>query len=173
VRVLGPVFEVDRPKPSESYTKVPNLPVKAADAWTLNMFVRADKQPDDRTVIAGFGRCGQNVDGGARYMAKFQNGLQFWSHNRDLEGRTQLELGRWQMLTASFDGKLLRLYKDGKQLGQREVQFADDESSVAIAPLDPWESKRRFDGSIRAFAIWREALGDDAIRSLLGEAPKD
>src|SRR5204863_185790 len=60
------------------------LPVKGGDAWTLNMFVRTDKQPEDRTVIAGFGVCGGKADGSARYICKFDNGIHFWSHHSDL-----------------------------------------------------------------------------------------
>src|SRR5205814_1234685 len=66
-KVPGPVLELAEVKREQMGTQmrdVPGLPVKAGDAWTLNMFVRTDKQPDDRTIIAGFGRCEQAVDGG-------------------------------------------------------------------------------------------------------------
>jgi alpha-mannosidase len=142
------------------------LPVKGEDAWTLCMSVRPDKQPDDRTILAGFGRCDQAVDGGARYMAKFQRGVRFWSHNRDVDGRTPLEVGKWQTLAATYDGKALRVYKDGKKIGERSVTLSDDANIVSFAPLDPWELSRKFEGSIRGFKIWREALSDEAVRAL-------
>jgi alpha-mannosidase len=171
--VKGPVFKLDQIAREQMGTEirdVPGLPVKGKDAWTLNMSVRLEKQPADRTVIAGFGRCEQASDGVARYMTKFPRGIHFWSHNRDLEGRTPLDLGRWQMLTATYDGRVLRLYKDGKKLGEREVELADDENAVRFAPPDPWEQKRRFEGEIRGFSIWNEALSEDAIQALWSAA---
>ena len=37
---------------------------------------------------------------------------------------------------------------------------------VSFAPSDPWEHKRRFEGEIRGFTVWSEALSDDALKSL-------
>jgi alpha-mannosidase len=167
--VKGPVFhlgEVAREQMGSEVRDVPGLPTKAKDAWTINLFVRTDKQPEDRTVIAGFGVCEDTVEGGARYLTKFSNGVHFWSRNRDVPGRTPLDLGRWQMLTATYDGRILRLFKDGRKIGEREVELSDDENAVRFAPPDPWEKKRRFEGEIREFTIWSAALSEDAIRSL-------
>jgi alpha-mannosidase len=174
VKVAGPVFSVENVSSEamgHEMRDVPNLPVKADDAWTLCMSVRPAKQPDDRTIIAGFGRCEQAFEGSARYLAKFQRGIRFWSHNRDVDGRTPLDVGKWQMLAATYDGKVLRVYKDAKKIGERGVTLADDESIVNFAPLDPWEHTRRFDGEIRGFKIWREALSDEALKSLSESQP--
>jgi alpha-mannosidase len=147
---------------------VPGLPIKAGDAWTINLRVRAAEQPESRTLFAGFGRCEQTSDGGARYLARWQGGLRMWSHNRDVSSRVQLELGKWQMITATYDGRVVRLYKEGEKIGEREVQLADDENVVNIAPIDPWDHKRQFAGEIKDFTIWGEALGEEAIASLKG-----
>lgn len=173
--VKGPVYALDQVTKDQMGTDVrdvPGLPVKAGDSWTLNMFVRTEKQPANRTVIAGFGKCEDSADGIARYLTKFSAGIHFWSRNRDVEGKTPLSLDKWQMLTATYDGLTLRLYKDAKKIGERAVQLADDDNIVHFAPPDPWEKKRRFEGEIRAISIWAAALGDDAIRSLMDAAPQ-
>ncbi len=175
LKVNGPVFEraeVTQAQMGSAVKDVPNLPVKAGDSWTINFFVRTDKQPEDRTVIAGFGRCEQTEGGAARYIVKFARGIQFWAHNRDVAGRVQLDLGRWQMLSATYDGAKLRLYRDGRQLAEREISLIDDESVVNFAPPDPWDHTRRFEGELRGFTIWGEALGEDALRSLYSGAPR-
>jgi alpha-mannosidase len=100
-------------------------------------------------------------------MTKFSRGIHFWSHNRDVDGRTPLDLGRWQMLTATYDGHAVRVFKDAQKIGEREVEFADDQNAVRFAPPDPWEHKRHFEGEIRDFTIWTEALSEDALRSIL------
>jgi alpha-mannosidase len=171
--VHGPVFKIASVAPEQFGTpikNVPNLPVKGGDSWTINMFVRTGVQPPNRTIIAGFGRCEQSQEGGARYLAKFAGGIHFWSHNRDVQGRTPLDLNRWQMLTATYDGRTLRLYKDGKRIAERDTALSDDEPTVCIAPPDPWEGKRRFQGEIREFTIWNAPLGQEAIDSLRAAA---
>jgi alpha-mannosidase len=60
----------------------------------------------------------------------------------------------------------VRLYTDGKQVGEHETLLADDQNVVNIAPIDPWEKERRFSGEIRDFTIWDQALGADAIATL-------
>jgi alpha-mannosidase len=169
--VKAPVFEmaeVTKEQMGKAIHDVPGLPVKAGDAWTINMFVKIEKQPENRTLIAGFGKAAQAEDGGARYLAKFANGLQFWSHNRDVGSRARLEAGRWQMLTATYDGKVLRMYKDGQKIAEGATELSDDENVVNIAPVDPWEGQRRFQGEIRNISIWNGALGDEAVRALKG-----
>jgi alpha-mannosidase len=167
----GPVFSLEEVGPDQygKAIKAPNLPVKAGDSWTMNMFVRTDKQVPNRTLIAGFGKCEQTTAGAARYMAKFAAGLEFWSHNRDVPSRAKLELNQWQMLTATYDGKILTLYKDARPVAHAAVSLTDDESVVNIAPIDPWEHERRFEGEVRGFSIWPEALAPEALRALREE----
>jgi alpha-mannosidase len=167
--VKGPVFEmktVAKADMGKEIKDVLGLPIKADDAWTINLWARADKTPQNRTLIAGFGKCAQGVDGGARYLAKWQSGLHFWSDNRDAASRAPFEVGPWQMITATYDGHVLKLYKDGKQVGAHETLLADDQNVVSIAPLDPWEKERRFAGEIRNFAIWDQALGPESLMAL-------
>ena len=172
-RVNGPVFrlgEVAREKFGEEI-RVEGLPVRGSDPWTINCFVRVQKQPENRTLIAGFGACKGAKDGTGRYLAKFTGGAHVWSHNSDCRSEAPLDIGRWQMLTAAFDGTTLRLYKDGLQVGERSVTLSDDEPVVRIAPVDPWEQKLRFDGEIRDFTVWKAALGRDSLPALLKGKP--
>jgi alpha-mannosidase len=153
---------------------VPGLPVKAGDAWSINVFVKTAQQPENRTIIAGFGRCEDTKDGGARYLAKFAGGVHFWSRVRDVTTRSAIKLNAWQMLTATYDGSTLRVYQDGKKIGEGRVQLADDENVIQILPQDPWEHKLQFQGEIRNFTVWGNALTEEAIKALqAGYTPKD
>src|SRR4029079_17800354 len=49
---------------------VDSLPVNGSDPWTINLMLRIDKQPPNRTLIAGFGAL-EDTAGHARYFAKF------------------------------------------------------------------------------------------------------
>jgi alpha-mannosidase len=171
----GPVYTLAAMTPEQrgsSQRDVANLPVKAGDSWTINMFVKMDKQPPNRTLIAGFGRCEDASGGQARYMAKFGSGIHFWSANREGPTQTAYDLNRWQMITTTYDGATIRTYKDGKKIGETAKVLSDDENTICLAPKDPWEHQRQFEGEIRSFTIWKAALGADAIASLLKNAPK-
>ena len=151
--------------------KVERLPSKAGDAWTINLFVRTDEQPENHTVIAGFGAVEDRV-GKGRYLAKFGNGIHFWSASRDGETRTPLDIGKWQMLSASYDGDHLTIYKNANKIGETDLHFNDDAPVVHIAPIDPWEKRLRFKGDIRDFAIWNAALSQEELRELVKSLPK-
>ena len=75
------------------------------------------------------------------------------------------------MLTATFDGKTLTLYKDGDPIAKRNVKLSDDsEHQVNIGESDPWDHKRSFHGEIRAFSIRRGALSRDQVRQLFDKS---
>ncbi len=169
-----PVYSLAAVTPAEmgkTIKEVPGLPVKAGDKWSINMSVKMAQQPQNRTVIAGFGLC-EDRQGQGRYLTKFGNGIQFWSSNRDVPTTTQFELNKWQMVTMTYDGDTVRVYRDGKKIAEGKQTFADDAAVINIAPKDPWERMRTFEGEIREFTIWNSALNDEGIASLLKAAPK-
>ncbi len=149
---------------------VAGLPTAAGDPWTINLFVRTDKQPGNKTLIAGFGSA-QDQEGHGRYLSKFANGVHFWSSDRDVESQTALSVNKWQMLTATYDGHRLTLYKDGQKIGQEATTLSDDESVVRIAPLEPWDQQRRFEGEIRQFTVWKSALPESVLQQLQAAHP--
>lgn len=171
----GPVYSLAALTPElrgKTLRDIPGLPVKANDKWSMNMYVKIDKQMPSRTVIAGFGKCEDGPEGGARYLAKFGGGAHFWSRNQDVASKTQLDVNKWQMLTATYDGTTLRLYKDGVKIGEGSPVFTGEENSVSLAPMDPWERMRQFSGELRDFTIWNSALGEGAIEALVKGTPK-
>jgi alpha-mannosidase len=152
---------------------VPGLPIHAKDPWTINLFVRTDQPLENRTIIAGFGRAEDTSSGIGRYLCKFGRGLHFWASNRDVDAKdAPLDVGRWQMLSATYDGQMLRLYKNGIAVGEDNIALSDDQATVRIAPIDPWDRQRQFKGEIRSMTIWATTLSPDAIRVLLGSGPK-
>lgn len=142
------------------------LPSRAGDAWTMNLRVKPDGQPENLTLIAGFGDARDGGAGSGRYLAKFAGGIHFWSSNRDVETGVPLTPGVWQVLTATYDGRTLRLYKDGRAIGSGEIALASDAPVARVRPLDAWERKRRFAGGIEAFTIWNAALSPRAVARL-------
>lgn len=169
VYTLGAVTSADRGKVVKD---IPGLPVKGSDPWTINVYMKTAKQPDNRTIIAGFGKCEDSRDGVARYLCKFAGGIHFWSRNRDVTTKTPYKLNAWQMLTATYDGTTVRVYQDGVLVGDRAVQLTDDENRIQLLPKDPWEQTRQFEGELQNFTVWNSALSEDAIKTLTASTPK-
>lgn len=173
--ISGPVYELEDISKDLYGTAIEDagkLPVDAGDPWTMNVWVRFDEQPSNRTLLVGFGNCDARTGGQARYLAKFASGVHLWSHNQDVPSRTAYDNGRWQMITATYDGKVGRLYKDGRLVGERAVRLADDASKVLIAPVDPWDGRYRYEGDLAGLTIWDQALSERAIGTLLEDAPR-
>ena len=147
--------------------KIADLPVKARDPWTINLFCKVEHQPENQTIVAGFGRATDGRGGTGRYLSKFANGIHFWSANEDVETTTPLDLGRWQMLTATYDGQTLRVYKDAVKLAEQKVDLSDDLSQVEVMPKDPWEQERVLDGEVRDMTIWKQSLSPGQLQILL------
>ena len=146
----------------------PKLPVKGSDPWTINCFVRTPTAPDDAILIAGFGKVGDDGDpqGVGRYLCNFPDGLRFWGRNRDVETDRTLDTKKWQMLTATYDGHTVSVYKDGELIGHGDRTMVDDEAVVRLAPPDPWTKQHRFQGEIRDFTVWTVPLSGRALQLL-------
>ncbi|MEA2551928.1 MAG: alpha-mannosidase [Fimbriimonadaceae bacterium] len=160
------------PKTSREFKPVEGLPVGANEPWTLNLFCKPDVKPEPLTLIAGFGRAIDGRNGTGRYFSNFQNGINFWICNMDVSTDVQLDIGKWQMLTATWDGATIRLYKNGEMIAEAADALSDDRNQVEIMPLDAWERKRIFPGAVRDMTIWNEALSPTAIKRLMEAAPK-
>jgi alpha-mannosidase len=175
------IFDVSQPVYSAAALNLPQdarneavkgLPVGAGDAWTLNMFVRSARMPDDHTIIAGFGKCDDAEDGTGRYLTVYGRHVHFWSRVRDVDTDSNFNVGRWQMLTATYDGHEAVVYKNGREIGRGEVELADDEARVWIAPIDPWDRQRTFAGEVRDMTIWNSALPGDEVAEMFTASPK-
>ncbi len=150
----------------------PGLPVLARDAWTINLLVKTDAKPQHRVVLAGFGAPKEEKGKGAavRYLAVFPSGIEFWSGGKNLKTNSPIDTGRWQMLTATYDGENLTIYKDASPIGKEKTGFAKDAEAVAsVGAMDPWDHQHAFAGSVKDFTIRRGALSGGEIKQLLKE----
>ena len=133
--------------------------------WTINVWLWIDQQPGDYTLIAGFGNA-RDRSGVQRYLAKFPEGLHFWGSSVDVPTRVPLDLGRWQMLTATFDGSTLKVFKDGKELASASVRLADAAAIARVGPPAPWSYGHRLAGKVAGFTLWTQALPASSVAAL-------
>jgi alpha-mannosidase len=174
--LLKPVFALDTQTLNGSgeglvRPSVPALPIKGADSWTINQWVYLDKEPEELTLLSGFGDGGDN-SGQERFLVKFKNSIHFWGSNIDISAGQPFDIGKWQMVTITFDGSLVRLYKNGKLVHSEPAVFSDAEPTIRVGTASPWGDRGgRFDGKIAGFTIWREALPADFVQTLLTDSP--
>jgi hypothetical protein len=71
------------------------------------------------------------------------------------------------MLTVTFDGKTVRMYKNADKIAEQGDSFVDDTPEVHILPVDAWEHDLTVSGEVKDFTIWKSALSPDAIRELM------
>ncbi|HUB25051.1 MAG TPA: glycoside hydrolase family 38 C-terminal domain-containing protein, partial [Tepidisphaeraceae bacterium] len=128
--VAKPVFSQSGSTTQPTESEISGLPCNGADIWSINLFCRPSAPVPDRTLIAGFGRADAMADGQGRYLSVFPKGVHFWSNNADVDGTARLSIGQWQMLTITYDGQTIRLYKNGRPAGSGDVRLQDDESAV-------------------------------------------
>jgi alpha-mannosidase len=148
--------------------QVAGLPLQKNDSWTINLLVKPSQMPESRTIIGGFGQASDKLlEGASRYIAIFDDSIHFWSANRDVRTQSPIEVGRWQMITATYNGRTLTLYKDGNPIGQRDIELSDDtEAFVNIGTTDPWDHLRSFHGDVQSVTIRRVALAAAQVREL-------
>jgi alpha-mannosidase len=153
--------------------KVDALPVRPEEPWTLNFFLRCDSVPGDHILLGGWGCSEDNLaaSGMGRYFVNFNDGLAFWLADQDIKTNVKVEPHRWQMLTATYDGKTVTLYKDGEKIADGRPTLASDEPVTGLGIVDPWGSGNKFDGEIRNFAIWKSAFVPEAVKALQRTAP--
>ena len=143
----------------------PGAPTAAASPWTINLWLWVNAQPENHTLIAGFGD-GKTPSGVQRYLAKFPHGLHFWAANVDVPTKTALEVEKWQMLTATFDGEVVKVYKDGVEVAGQKVSLSDAAPIARIGPTGPWDYAHKLAGKVAGFALWNQALSPASVAAL-------
>ena len=176
VEPARPVFEAgeaqtfDGKRRGFSKNGLVGLPVKATDPWTINLFVYTDTQPSELTTIGGFGD-GSDSSGQQRYIAKFQGGIHFWGSSVDIPSGVPFDLGKWQMVTATFDGQAVRLYKNGAEIKSGPATLSDAQPVVNIGSAGPWGNGHKFSGKVQGFTVWNRALAPASLHTLLATGP--
>jgi alpha-mannosidase len=170
----GLVYESDDVETFDGSTNgvshdVPGFPTSGSAPWTINFFAYFDNKPNELTTIAGFGDEQDNT-GTQRYIIEL-NGIHFWADNVDVDTNQPYDLGKWQMVTATYDGNTLVIYKNGKIIKTTQVSLKDAASTVKIGPSGPWPGAAKLDGKIAGLRIYSSALTSDQVAALTGSMP--
>jgi Exo-beta-D-glucosaminidase Ig-fold domain/Glycosyl hydrolases family 2/Concanavalin A-like lectin/glucanases superfamily/Glycosyl hydrolases family 2, sugar binding domain/Glycosyl hydrolases family 2, TIM barrel domain len=162
-------------------------PTEPGDAWTIAAWVKPkpDYSISAPTLVAGFGD-GVDFFGAQRFLAADASGWFFWYGNcqprlkdlktgivpvlPDLPDRVlfnaEAKANVWKHLAASFDGKTLRLFVDGKPAASEDIHLTRAAMQPLVAPPPAWQYGGCFAGKVARFTIWNEALPENRIAEL-------
>ncbi len=150
---------------------VNTIPFKAADHWTVNVWVyptanpagnwkilwnlgikpNGDSLTDSRALYAtATGMICFNDGGGSNYLS---TGIPF-------------DIGQWQMITTTYDGSKVRIYKNGLLIGLKTFTFVNAKGEIRV-PSNASYGYNFIAGKYDEFSIWNEALTQQEIVGLI------
>ena len=172
--VMAPQSLVVTPDAAVLSVPAAHCPAEARDitipapgtAWSLSFLVKTDKAIANRTLVAGFGDPMTDSQAASRYIAKTSTGITFYSQKRERPSDIPFEVGKWQLVTATYDGRTLTLYRNGRKIMDSGFTLEPAQAVFRIAPLDPWDKMRRFEGELRDITLWDHVLTPQAVELL-------
>lgn len=176
VEIAHPVFEKNDSQTFDGkgdgfkQEGVAGLPIHSTDPWTINLFVYTDTEPAELTLLGGFGDASDS-SGQQRFIAKYKNGIHFWGSNIDIASGIPFDLGKWQMVTATFDGQTVKLFKNGEEIKSEAALLSDAQPVVKIGTRGPWDNGHKFNGKIQGFTVWNRALDAPTLKALQANGP--
>ncbi|MDA8349637.1 MAG: hypothetical protein M0038_12690, partial [Pseudomonadota bacterium] len=85
-----------------------------------------------------------------------------------LHAPLQLSPGTWSALGATYDGRIARLYVDGRQVAMRRATAAAAPAQITLAPLG---AGPHFGGSVAHWRIQGRALSAETLQQLAAAKP--
>jgi len=151
-----------------------NLPTKASQPWTMNFWVMVDAFPKTEQWFAGWGQMtsGRWVNyNDSEKVEKFGRKLYLRATNDQQAsiGEQIFSFNIWQMMTATYDGKTVKVYNNGRLEGTRKFKLKDVKADIlAVAKNMAPSSKDStcFKGKIDEFSIYDYALTEAEINYL-------
>lgn len=158
-------------------------PTEAKDAWTISAWVKPSGTITAPTLVAGFGD-GTDFIGAQRFLCADSQGWFFWYGGfkgqagkggkvRDntpapdrLATQVAVKPDVWQNVVATFDGRTLILYVDGKEAGRGEANLTRASMQPTVAPPSPWNGGASFSGKVAEFSIFGTALPAQEVARL-------
>jgi hypothetical protein len=144
------------------------LPLGGSNSWSVNMYLFLERPFAHWTVLGGFGLTNPG-SGRGRFIMNMNDVITFWDSS-PLMSNTAFDVGWWQMITVTYDGTTVRLYKNGAEILSAARILYDAEPEVWLSPLDIW-GQGYVNGKIDEFTIWNDMLTQGEIVTLASIIP--
>ena len=138
----------------------------AAKAFTLSAWVKPSELTNDKTLIAGAG------DASGWFLAAVRGRLAFEAPGLEVTTQAPLPVGTWTLVTVTGDGASVKLYANGKLVGQQKaVLTTAPANSLALAPRALGQAA--YAGKIAGLTVSNAALDDKAVKAQATTPPHD
>lgn len=132
----------------------------ATSSWTINQWVYLNAAPEGITMLGGFGRSeyyAGDLDeaGSMRQLYASSGNVAFWPHAGDIVTTEPLDVGKWQMITVTYDKwtQFIRIYKNAVEIGKGAASLTDAMHRISISP-EGYSHGNSFDGMIDDFTVF-------------------
>lgn len=146
------------------------LPVLAADTWSVNVWVYPTITPQNWRLAWCMGtKPGGDTGYNSRTIYSPTSATIVFT---DGKGSNYLSTGvlwdvnQWQMITTTYDGTKVRVYKNGLLIGIKAFTFSNAPGEVRI-PSNPWNGYNFMVGKFDEFTVWRGTLAQQEIIDLI------
>src|SRR5260221_4467596 len=139
--------------------------LRADSPWSLYAWIRMNEAPKGAVLIAGFGDLGEEY---SRYLG-VDGGKLFYRGGKDasISGSAGLAPGKWQFVTATFEGQEVQIYANGAKVAEGKLDAGRVSSLLVIARAQfPAQENRHFAGQIAGLTLLRRALTGDKIKEM-------
>ena len=172
---VGGAYEMDGR--SSQIESIRNVEIEGSKPRTLAAWIRCDDLPAGKTAVpVGFGRSNCYADpfcSGTLYAIGVHcvggtKTIGMWGVNQsDVWSATPFSAGRWYHAAATFDGKTVRFYLDGKLDVSKEVPVNTATSPLAIGRIwGDYPDRSRFVGAVDEVMVYNRALTEEEVRQL-------
>ncbi len=150
------------------------LPVDSNDLWSVNVWLYPTAIPQDWGIVWSLGQKPSSVNHSSRalYSSGSSSGGLITFVNPQPTGSIYIasmipwDINQWQMITTTYDGSIVRIYKNGVLIAMRNQAFQDAPGEVRI-PTNPWNGYDFFVGRFDEFTVWRGVLSQADILDLV------
>ncbi len=163
---LGPI-NADLPQGGDAYRRAIVATPVAASSWTLSAWVQPKTVQGKGTtmLIGGFG---DPKAGPRRYLALVDGQPALVTEAGVVQGGGDADRNKWTHIAASYDGKVVRLFVNGRQVVQRGLSL---EPVIGVATLAPRDYQPVFAGKVIDFRMVREVVDPLTIRLAARRVP--
>jgi hypothetical protein len=157
-----------------------SFPAAASQQWSMNFYVYLDEELNQYDIVAGFGTPENFPDGARRCIMNYGhadgthgNQIYFWGQSEDLATNVPFDIAQWQMITTTYDGANLQVYKNGILIASKKtLGFVD---AVPVMDLgvkcDSYWDAGKFKGKIDNLTIYKGVLSQSEITTLAQALP--
>jgi hypothetical protein len=146
------------------------LPLAGSATWSANIWVKPDDTPSDWNVLFAIGNkpsgsasnSSRAVYANSKNEIVFTDGTGLGGHY--LVGTSTYDVGAWQMITATYDGTNVTLYKNGQNIGSLAFTFTAAPGEVRVPTNPGWGTF--MSGAFDEFTIWSGCLTGSEVSAM-------